>query len=869
MKKKCLKLLIIFSLLILLIDIFIPSINCFVDAAEHLSGDKLLELNGKTIKILTTVEEINNMFGKPKVTTNSYFGGKEYSYTDSNYSYYLFIATDEDGMIKEYGTISNNFKATRYSAGERDNLTSSHMSGTVLSDNNSIIYGVMEYVEMSNAEILDYFDVYKSNVSKYLYSYQKHFEIAAKVNGKIRGKEFTQTYLPEDIFLISEKLHENNSNLEEYAVAAGKTKYIDKIRSMDNKQLLSEMINPIFPLVYYGGSYHTTSANNKYFLIDIHPTSNEDRKYKMFDIAMYDIDPGFLQEEKKIELTSEEKSKLAKAKASYNSFITNRTKVGNDVYKTKPTYKTLPLVKGVYKDEALQMAVDFLNIARNGIGIQEVKLNKNIASAAEAKAILLRYAVSIGAETGHNMSKPAGVDSNLYNEAMTYMNENLFIGNIYTSIIAAISDSLSSSGPANLGHRYNLLNYSLNLFGMASCENQGVHKLSRDSTSSNVTPQNVAWPPEGIMPCDLFQTGYWSIRFYKDYKITSDTTVHIKWLNTGREYDITKNGENGKALVVDGNQLAFYDSSIIHDDGDVFEITINNLTDTNGKKTSYTYRTCFVDFNEKTTYTEPTDIKLSTTSVSLNVGDTKIITAKVLPENAKNKLVTWKSQNENIVKVKQDGTIQAISAGTTKVLVTCSNITKEITITVGIKLPFNDVKNSDWFYKAVKYVYENNIIKGYNTTTFAPNDKVTRGMLVTILYRMEGEPKISGNSKFPDVQDSKQYYYKAVKWATDNKIVSGYNTGKFGPNDNITREQLAVILNKYARYKKKDVSPTNNLSEFKDGNKVSSYAVSQMKWAVGAGVITGNDDRTLKPQGTATRAEVSAMLEKYCKKVGR
>ena len=185
------------------------------------------------------------------------------------------------------------------------------------------------------------------------------------------------------------------------------------------------------------------------------------------------------------------------------------------------------------------------------------------------------------------------------------------------------------------------------------------------------------------------------------------------------------------------------------------------------------------------------------------------------------------------------------------------------------QIPFTDVKDTDWFANAVKYVYNNNIIKGYDDTTFAPNDNLTRGQLVTILHRMEGSPAVTGKTEFPDVQDSKQYYYKAVKWATDNKIASGYNTGKFGPEDNITREQLAVILNRYAKYKGKDVSATKDLSEFKDANKISSYAISQMKWAVGAGVITGNADKTLNPQGTATRAEVAAMLEKYCKKIGR
>lgn len=185
------------------------------------------------------------------------------------------------------------------------------------------------------------------------------------------------------------------------------------------------------------------------------------------------------------------------------------------------------------------------------------------------------------------------------------------------------------------------------------------------------------------------------------------------------------------------------------------------------------------------------------------------------------------------------------------------------------EIPFTDVASNAWYYNAVKYAYTNNIISGYNAYTFGPEDNLTRGQLVTILWRMEGSPKVTGTPKFPDVQDSSQYYFKAVKWATDNKIVSGYNNGKFGPEDNITREQLAVMLNKYAKYNNKNTSVSKDLSSFKDAKKVSDYAVSQMKWAVGAGVITGNADGTLNPLGTATRAEVAAMLEKYCKKVGR
>jgi hypothetical protein len=184
-------------------------------------------------------------------------------------------------------------------------------------------------------------------------------------------------------------------------------------------------------------------------------------------------------------------------------------------------------------------------------------------------------------------------------------------------------------------------------------------------------------------------------------------------------------------------------------------------------------------------------------------------------------------------------------------------------------LPFKDVSVNDWYYNAVKYTYFNKIISGYNSTTFAPNDKVTRGMIVTILYRMEGSPNNDGKSRFTDVNSS-EWYAKAVKWAVNNGIVHGYDgTNRFGPNDNIIRQDLAGILRNYAKYKKKNVNVTADLTKFKDYKKVDSYANASVQWAVGKGVITGNTDGTLAPKGNATRAEAAAMIQKYCNKVGR
>ena len=178
------------------------------------------------------------------------------------------------------------------------------------------------------------------------------------------------------------------------------------------------------------------------------------------------------------------------------------------------------------------------------------------------------------------------------------------------------------------------------------------------------------------------------------------------------------------------------------------------------------------------------------------------------------------------------------------------------------RIPYSDVKETDWYFYAVKYNVMNKMILGYNSSTFAPNDTITRAMVVTILHRMEGSPYVAGTSKFPDVKNTNEYYYVAVKWATSKDIVHGYENGNFGPNDPVTREQLAVILNAYCKYKGKYKSVSADFSQFKDSNKISDFAKWGMNWAVGSNVITGSNGY-LNPKSTATRAEFAAMLHKY------
>lgn len=178
-------------------------------------------------------------------------------------------------------------------------------------------------------------------------------------------------------------------------------------------------------------------------------------------------------------------------------------------------------------------------------------------------------------------------------------------------------------------------------------------------------------------------------------------------------------------------------------------------------------------------------------------------------------------------------------------------------------LPFGDVKSGDWFYNDVKYVYEKGMMAGTAADVFAPNTTTTRAMIVTILYRLEGSPAVTGTSSFVDVPAG-QWYTDAVNWAAANQIVKGTSATTFAPNDSITREQMAAILYRYAQYKGYDVTKKADLSGYSDNGQVSAYAKDALAWANAAKLINGVTNTTLAPQGNATRAQVSAILHRFC-----
>ncbi len=181
---------------------------------------------------------------------------------------------------------------------------------------------------------------------------------------------------------------------------------------------------------------------------------------------------------------------------------------------------------------------------------------------------------------------------------------------------------------------------------------------------------------------------------------------------------------------------------------------------------------------------------------------------------------------------------------------------------------YTDVNENEWYHEAVDYVISHKMMIGISESEFMPKGSTSRGQIVTILYRLEKEPEVSGGTEFEDVSAG-SYYAEAVKWAESNEIMLGYGDGRFGPEDGITREQLAAILYRYAEYKGYEIKGSEELTGYTDAGKVSGWAEEAMKWSCGNGLILGGDGDKLDPQGGAERSQAAAILMRFCETIGK
>ena len=272
----------------------------------------------------------------------------------------------------------------------------------------------------------------------------------------------------------------------------------------------------------------------------------------------------------------------------------------------------------------------------------------------------------------------------------------------------------------------------------------------------------------------------------------------------------------------------------------------------------------FVDIpliNNKIMYSE-TGGKINVPQTRLYVLDKTGMLTKEIMEDGTETIINQNSNNNSgysMIGIRNGGTVSStqIPHSSKTVDVPISNPISTLWVN-----PFIDVNSWDWFYDSVRFANENKLMSGIATNLFSPNTAVTRAMLVTVLYRYEGEPMVSIDNPFVDIPEN-QWYADAVTWGVNQGIVVGYGNNKFGPDDTATREQTVTILYNYAKYKGIDISTQADLSEFEDAGQISQWALSAMKWAVEVGIISGKSATTIVPKGETMRAEIAAILHRF------
>ena len=520
---------------------------------------------------------------------------------------------------------------------------------------------------------------------------QKSSLIVSKILAKKHNYQFPQTYIDEDIFYMNENLKYNNTDLYNWGKDTGKSKYISLVLSRTDF-CDYELPNPL--MLGKNTENYTRAENYKYVFYDMKVLDKE--TFKMYTTITF-VDPEFINEKNEVSLTENEKILLNNVKEKYKEYVQHGESIVRN-FDVEPQYEELPLVAGKWSDMALLMVTDYINLARVGLGLKELELNNDIADAAQHKAVLVYYNSEKGYQSGHYPEQPEGVSDEFFNKAQSYMSENLYTGDIQSSIVSALNDGYGD--PVQCGHRYNLLNPSATEWGVGAVGSgiswgwQAVHKLSGFEDFTN---ELVAWPSNGIFTMDMAYNGIgnWTACFYKNYGVSSDTEVTIKCLNSGNTYEITNSNKNdeGKFLQATGsNLITFRDDTIAYESGDVFEITLHNVTNKmTGEKTDYTYRSVFMSLSE-VNESAVTDIELNKSEINLNIGTNGRIFAKIIPEDATDKLIKFTSKDENIATVRQDGTVVGVKEGNTEILVECGEITKTVNVIVNKYLK-GDINN--------------------------------------------------------------------------------------------------------------------------------------------------------------------------------
>lgn len=622
-----------------------------------------------TITKNTTISQINNVYGKEaNIITPSAHGGYAYTWYKDNYTDLIFVETNSQGKVVSAGIVAQNFDSTLYSYGEKTNGRVSYMQGSIIEDWDNGVEGCFVY-NKDTLNVNNYINEYMKDSANYDKYLCKH--TIAILNQYLLKEGYIEAMFDEELYDKVQRIEDSGIDIQDYAEKNSKKNYY-KYAGMDMNylSLYEALPNPI--RLAKSSVNYSTSDTCKYAYLRYHIKVSNDNN-SVADISVCYLSKDIVENSSsEIKLTDEEKQKYNRSKEIYDASVSIFNENGSALMKTNYNYKTLPLVAGEIFENKLIGSTMFLNAIRVGGGLPELKHSSELSNYAQHKAVLTMYMSynKIQSDNAHMPIKPDGVDDEFYNKAMSGMSaENLYNGDIISSITHAINDAYGD--PITCGHRYNLLNPSTANFGMGYSEGQSCHKFS-GVQSHNVTA--VAWPSIGITPIEAYSGGYWSINLY-NYTTTPETTVDVVRLNDNQKWSFTERTTNSSSrLYVSNRYVSFYNASLTGNEGNVYQITLNNLKSGQTDVPEYTYRTVFKSIygQQLIEAVYPENVNLNKSIVSLDTGNKEQLTP-TFSEGATEIATNWTSSNENIATVSQYGTITAKSKGETIITVSTLN----------------------------------------------------------------------------------------------------------------------------------------------------------------------------------------------------
>lgn len=629
------------------------------------ADERLITVGGKTVTETMTLDDIVSLFGEPKLTTPSFFGGDACTFYGENYDDYLYIETFADGTVASYGSVSDDFETDAFCFGDiPDNYV---RRGYEATDSDGKLFGIMRYRNFPRGQLSAWYD----NVVENNYNLNLHAVEMWNAVSYLYGYN-TPTSFDETAFYTNMQLGENGSDLFEYCTATNQSSYVDFCRSGSDWMIESGSYYPNpFMFADHAASYTCTTGYYSAFMCY---RNSDGKPWSMTGF----VSPLFFKERETVDYTAEEETLLKTARELYAESVRLYNEgVAEGYYDITPQFETLPLTAGLLKEKVAVGAVGYLNAIRAGAGLPLLTYSPELSEAAQCKSTLTMYMSvnGIDCDNPHFPPQPEGVDDELYEKSQLGSSENLFMcgltsASVVGSLKYALDDSFGDGQYYLRGHRYNLINPTWKTIGVGNTERQGAHKTAGYQAADDV--EIVAWPSKGIM---LSETGFqasqmFTCRFYNGMSASEQTTVTVELLNSGDTWTITSDAlTDEQEFWTNGRQISYTDRTIPFAVGNVYLITFDHLTDMSGNDVSYSYRSVYETAWQGDGAGEAA-VALDKTTLPLAVGDTEKLTATVTPADVENKLVRFQSSDETVATVNENGFVTAVGEGTAVITAT-------------------------------------------------------------------------------------------------------------------------------------------------------------------------------------------------------